>query len=95
LFFEPGKEILIAHSAEESLRYLMEISEPDRQWIAGQARERVLASHTARHRALELERYVLEAGGTPVARRQAAEVGPLKLPLGKVRAESRRLLQKQ
>ncbi|MGN6552165.1 MAG: CgeB family protein, partial [Verrucomicrobiota bacterium] len=59
-FFEPGKEILIAHSAEETLDYLQTISEVERRRIGYRARERVLAKHTARHRAQELESYVME-----------------------------------
>jgi spore maturation protein CgeB len=59
-FFEPNEEIVIAHSGEESLYYLLEITEADRRRIGARARARVLAKHTARHRALELESYVLE-----------------------------------
>lgn len=59
-FFTPDKEILIAHSADEILIYLQEISELERRRIGYRARERVLAKHTARHRAIELENYVLE-----------------------------------
>ena len=59
-FFKPDDEILISHSADETLIYLEEISELDRRRIGYRARERVLAKHTARHRALELENYALE-----------------------------------
>lgn len=59
-FFKPDEEILISHSADETLIYLEEISELDRRRIGYRARERVLAKHTARHRAAELENYVLE-----------------------------------
>ena len=59
-FFEPGKEILISRSPAETLTYLQEIPEAERQEIASRARERVLAEHTAAHRAAELEAYVLE-----------------------------------
>jgi spore maturation protein CgeB len=59
-FFEPGREILVARSTEEALCILREF--PDRERIAmGQrARERVLAHHTAAHRAEALERYARE-----------------------------------
>jgi spore maturation protein CgeB len=60
-FFEIGKEILIARSAEEALHYLWEISEEDRLAMGERARVRVLAEHTAARRAAQLERYVLEA----------------------------------
>lgn len=59
-FFKPDEEILISHSPDETLIYLEEISELDRRRIGYRARERVLAKHTARHRAAELENYVLE-----------------------------------
>jgi spore maturation protein CgeB len=59
-FFEPGKEILVAQSSDEIEAYLKEIPERDRRRIGARARERVLARHTARHRALELEGYAFE-----------------------------------
>jgi len=59
-FFKPDEEILISHSPDETLIYLEEISELDRRRIGYRARECVLAKHTARHRAAELENYALE-----------------------------------
>ncbi len=59
--FRPGEEILVARSAQESLRFLREIPEAERIRIGERARARVLASHTAAHRAATLERYVTEA----------------------------------
>ncbi len=59
-FFQPGKEILISRSAEETLKLLRDVSEQQRRRIGASARTRVLAEHTARHRALELESYVTE-----------------------------------
>lgn len=59
-FFKPGEEILISTSSDETMIYLDEISEQDRRRIGYRARERVLAEHTARHRAAELEQYILE-----------------------------------
>ena len=55
--FEPGGEILIARGPQDTLRFL-EMPENQRRAIGARARERVLASHTARHRALELEDYL-------------------------------------
>jgi spore maturation protein CgeB len=60
-FFEPGEEILVARTAREVLRYLRELPEGERQAIGARARQRVLATHTAAHRAAELEQYVLES----------------------------------
>jgi len=59
--FEPGREILVARSPEDTVRYLRETSEEDRKAIGRRARKRVLAEHTAAHRAAELEEYVYAA----------------------------------
>jgi spore maturation protein CgeB len=58
--FEPDGEILIARSSSEVEQYLREIPEPDRLEIGERSRRRVLAEHTAAHRAAELEQYALE-----------------------------------
>jgi len=59
-FFKPDDEILISHTADETMIYLEEISELQRRRIGYRARECVLAKHTTRHRAFELEKYALE-----------------------------------
>lgn len=59
-FFVPGEEILLADGPEDVLRALSETSEEERRRIGARARARVLASHTAAHRAVELERYCQE-----------------------------------
>jgi hypothetical protein len=59
--FAIGEEILISHSAEETLRYLREVPEEQRREMGEKARERVLHEHTAAHRADELENYLNEA----------------------------------
>jgi spore maturation protein CgeB len=59
-FFEFDREILVARTAADTLRYLRELSETERQAIGSRARQRVLAEHTAAHRAQELEGYVGE-----------------------------------
>jgi spore maturation protein CgeB len=59
-FFKPGEEILVADSGQDILRYLREISDEERERIGERARARVLAGHTAAHRASELERYVVQ-----------------------------------
>jgi spore maturation protein CgeB len=65
-FFRPGVELVVSTSASETLRALLEMTEPERLRMGAQARARVLAAHTALHRAAELERYVrgAEAGAT-------------------------------
>lgn len=59
-FFDIGDEILVAASARDSLRMLREIDEQTRRQIGRRAQERVLAKHTAAHRAAELESYLLD-----------------------------------
>ncbi|MCE5228465.1 glycosyltransferase [bacterium] len=60
-FFEPGSEILVSRSPEETLKYLTKFGEPQRQEVARRARQRVLSENTARHRAFQFEQYVREA----------------------------------
>jgi spore maturation protein CgeB len=60
-FFEPAAEILVTHSADETLQYLCELSDNARKTIAERARARVLSAHTAAHRAQELEEHVENA----------------------------------
>jgi spore maturation protein CgeB len=57
--FEFGKEILIAESPSDILRYLRDIPEAERLAIGDRARIRVLKEHTAAHRAAELEQYAI------------------------------------
>jgi spore maturation protein CgeB len=59
-FFTPDEEILVSHSSDEAMIYLEEISELERRRLGYRARERVLARHTMRHRAAELESYALQ-----------------------------------
>jgi spore maturation protein CgeB len=55
----PGSEILVASSTRQVLEYLRELGESERQALGRRARRRVLAAHTAAHRAAELEEHVL------------------------------------
>ncbi len=57
-FFTLGSEILITTSADDTLRYLRDMSESERKEIGERARARVLVAHTAAHRAAELEQYI-------------------------------------
>jgi spore maturation protein CgeB len=54
-FFEPGKEIAVAESTDDVLRYLWETSSEEARQMGQAARVRVLQQHTAAHRALELQ----------------------------------------
>jgi spore maturation protein CgeB len=62
-FFVPGEEILIATSTRDVVTILRETSARDARAIGERARERVLAEHTAEHRAAELESAVAQARG--------------------------------
>jgi spore maturation protein CgeB len=57
---EPGREILLARETADVLGYLRELGDLERARIGERARSRVLAAHTAAHRAMELEGYVTE-----------------------------------
>lgn len=59
--FEPGREILLARSSDEVLRILQSTDEPRRRALAEAARRRILAEHTAVHRAAELELHLSRA----------------------------------
>jgi len=60
-FFEPGRDILVARSGADTLEYLLDLSERTRRAVGESGRARVLARHTAAHRALELESFVGQA----------------------------------
>ena len=58
--FEPGKEIFIARSPQDVLAWVRDVPDEDRHRLGRRARDRVLAEHTAAHRAAELEGYALQ-----------------------------------
>jgi spore maturation protein CgeB len=60
-FLEPGREILIARSAADVTACLVDIPDEERASIGRRARTRILAGHTAAHRAAELVAYASEA----------------------------------
>jgi spore maturation protein CgeB len=53
-FFQPGKEIILAGKTDDAMNAL-ELSDVELRRIGCAAQERVLSSHTAKQRALELE----------------------------------------
>jgi spore maturation protein CgeB len=69
-FFASGSEILLARSTAECVAYLHDLPEAERRRIGRGARARVLSSHTAAHRAAELESYALDLLA-PSSRRSA------------------------
>ncbi len=54
-FLEPGNEILVARSRHDVMAILHDLPETERLVIGQNARKRVLQSHTASRRAMELE----------------------------------------
>ncbi len=56
-FFVPDEEILVAETTADTLRFLRGIDPRERREIGARGRVRVLAAHTADHRAAELEAY--------------------------------------
>jgi spore maturation protein CgeB len=61
-FFELDREILVARNGGDVRRILIEMTESERRQIGEAARKRVLAQHTATHRAEELEALLQPAG---------------------------------
>jgi spore maturation protein CgeB len=76
-FLEPDREILLAGDATRVCQILSEISEEQRRAIGAAARQRILSSHTAAHRAAELERYLMLAR-TPSIRAAVATTSALR-----------------
>jgi spore maturation protein CgeB len=60
-FLEPGKEILISKSPEDTIRYLSEIPDEERIKVGLRAKDKILSRHTAAKRAEELITYYYEA----------------------------------
>ena len=67
-FFTPGEEILVARTAADVVRHVESVDEERRAQIGAAARARVLAEHTAEHRAVELEDHVAQVRNGVVQR---------------------------
>jgi spore maturation protein CgeB len=72
-FFNVGKEILVARTPDEVLSYLMDVSGRERKAMGERARARILAKHTAAHRAAELESYVIDLLNGKAGRTQSLD----------------------
>jgi spore maturation protein CgeB len=70
--FEPGREILLSESSDDTLRYLRDLSEGVRVRIGAAARKRVLAEHSPLRRALQLEEYVRDAAAHSLPQRSVS-----------------------
>jgi spore maturation protein CgeB len=62
-FFTPGSEILLARTTDDTLRHLRDLTDEARLRLGAAARRRVLAEHTAQHRAIEFETHARDAAG--------------------------------
>ncbi|MCI0753655.1 CgeB family protein [Teichococcus vastitatis] len=69
----PGTEILLADGADDVLRVLLDPDEAARDRQAAAARHRILAAHTAEHRAAQLETMLRAARRGKATRPQAQE----------------------
>lgn len=70
---DPGREILLAEDPETVLRALSLLADPDRRAIGEAGRRRILAAHTADHRAEELEGLLQSAGARKPEHQLACE----------------------
>ena len=75
LFLQPEKEILLPRSADDVVSYINELSGDASRAIGRAAQERVLAEHTAAHRAAQLETYVEDALSSTAIRPESAALG--------------------
>lgn len=71
--FVPGREIIVATGPQDVLAALRGLGEDERMAVGARARARVLAGHTAAHRAETLEQYLREAAADPAWRRGGRE----------------------
>jgi spore maturation protein CgeB len=55
-FFEPDRELLLADDTQDVAKFLLQMPEPRRMAISLAARRRAVESHSAGHRAAEVER---------------------------------------
>ena len=60
-FFEPGREILVARSAEDILEHLGRVSAEQAREIGSMMRQRALRDHTYAQRAQEVDKLLAAA----------------------------------
>ncbi|CDX22605.1 conserved hypothetical protein [Mesorhizobium sp. ORS 3324] len=65
-FFEPGNEILLAHSTDDVVAAL-DLSDGELEALRRRARERVLDEHVSARRAAQLDRILSDAAGAPAS----------------------------
>ena len=67
----PGREILLARTSAEVVRYLSAVPRASSQLLGERARRRVLEEHTGEKRAEELETWIMEVMGRPSHRQES------------------------
>ena len=72
-FFTPGEQILLANSSDDVIRYMTELGPEDVKRIGSNARQRVIAEHSAECRAVEFEKHVFSIGVPPAGLRSPAQ----------------------
>lgn len=78
-FLTPGREVLLPRDGYEVAEILRNLPEDERCHIGLNARERILAQHTASHRALQFEEMLQRCAGVPartIQRTQQPEAPP-------------------
>lgn len=66
-FLEPGREVLVARDGGEVAEYVRQLDRDTARRIGAAAQARVLAQHTYRHRAAEVEEALNETAGVAAA----------------------------
>jgi spore maturation protein CgeB len=75
-FFKVDEEILVADSPARVAEYLFDLPAEARRAISRKARARILAAHTAAHRAAELESYLHQVRAPAARRVSTPRYGP-------------------
>lgn len=70
-FLRPGEELLVPSSTDDVVDILKHCSDEERCRIGSRARARILAEHTAEHRAQEFEGIVSQCASRPITPRSA------------------------
>jgi nucleoside-diphosphate-sugar epimerase len=78
--FQPGREIILAETSDEVVERLSSFD--DAATIGQAARARILAAHTAGHRAAELEQHLTEAAAKPRTRQTPSKPEKIALVTG-------------
>jgi spore maturation protein CgeB len=76
-FFVPGRELFVARSCADVLHLLRDVTEEERILVGRRGEQRVLAQHTAAHRADALEGYLADVQSAKARSRRSAPVHPV------------------